>query len=114
MTADIPGSIESVNLVALFKYKQVNAAGESTVPEIVSFDDPTLLAAIDYRQHDNEAYGVVGNTVIFDNEVFNQDVFITNKDMLVGAKINYYLELEQFKLDISEASVATLKDMRGS
>jgi hypothetical protein len=27
--------------------------------------------------------------------------------------MNYYLELEQVKLDLNEATVATLKDMRG-
>jgi len=108
MTADIPSSIESSNLIALFKYEQ------DAVAEVVSFDDPTLLAAIDYRQHDNEAYGIVANQIVFDNEIFNQDIFITNKDMLTGASMNYYIELERMKLDLAEASVATLKDIRGT
>ncbi len=106
MTADIPGSIESSNLIALFKYEQ------DAVAEQVSFDDPTLLAAIDYRQHDNEAYGIVANQIVFDNEIFNQDIYITHIETLSNKPCNYYMELEQVKLDLNENTVATLKDIR--
>jgi len=51
--------------------------------------------------------------IIFDNVTFNQDIFITAIDIGAAAECNYYLELEQFTLDLSEATVATLKDMRG-
>ena len=108
MTGDTVGSIENASLVALWKYEQ------DTVSGTVSFDDPNLLAAADYRQHDNEGYGITGTNIIFENEVFNQDIYITHKDLNLGASMNYYLELEQMKLDLSEATVATLKDMRGS
>jgi len=106
MTGDIPGSIESVSLLAVWKVPQ------TVVAETVDFADPTLLAAVDYRQHDNEAYGIVGNEIIFDSEIFNQDIYLTHKDMLGGAKMNYYIELEQIKLDLNENTVATLKDIR--
>ena len=50
--------------------------------------------------------------VVFDNVKFNQDIYITHQDEAVGQSFNYYLELEQVKLDLNEATVATLKDMR--
>jgi len=51
--------------------------------------------------------------VIFDNEIFNQDIYITLRDVAGGAQsCNYYLELEQIKLDLGENTVATLKDIR--
>ena len=50
------------------------------------------------------------STVIFDQTVFNQDIYLTCKS---SGSMNYYIELEQMKLDLNEATVATLKDMRG-
>ena len=53
--------------------------------------------------------------VLFDNKKFNQDIFVTHKNLHGDASpCNYYVELEQFKLSVDEASVATLRDMRGS
>jgi len=106
MTADNVGSIENSSLLAIFKIPQ------ATAPTSVSFDDNTLLAAADYRQHDNEAYGIAANNIVFDNEVFNQDIYITHKDLNSGASMNYYIELEQIQLDINQNTVATLKDIR--
>ena len=106
MTADAVGSIESANLVSIYKIPQTTASGTA------DFSDNTLLAAADYRQHDNEAYGNSANTIIFDSEVFNQDIYVTNKDMSTGAAMNYYIELEMVKLALDENTVATLKDIR--
>jgi len=106
MTADAVGSIESANLVSIYKVPQTTASG------VADFSDQTLLAAADYRQHDNEAYGLSANTVIFDSETFNQDIYVTNKDMKTGASMNYYIELEMVKLALDENTVATLKDIR--
>jgi len=52
-------------------------------------------------------------TTIFDQEIFNQDIYVTNRDE-GGSTIacNYYIELEQIKLDLSQNTVATLKDIR--
>jgi len=52
--------------------------------------------------------------IIFDNEIFNQDIYIThlNVSATSNAACNYYIELEQVKLDLSENTVATLKDIR--
>jgi len=104
--ATAPGADESTNVLKVYKDLQ------STVSETVNFSDSGLMAAIDFRQHDNEAYGVTATTVIFDYEVFNQDIYITHKDKNVGVSINYYLELEVIPLDDAGAEYTTLKDMR--
>ena len=44
--------------------------------------------------------------------IFNQDIYVTHKDVAVGQTVNYYIELEQIKLDLNENTVATLKDIR--
>ena len=51
------------------------------------------------------------DVIIFDNEIFNQDIYIGSND-IQGESMNYYLELEQVKLDKNENTVATLKDIR--
>jgi len=108
MTGDAVGSIESSNLVTIWKEEQSSAEGA------VNFTVNELLAASEYRQHDNEAYGVTGNTTIFDGEIFNQDIYIVNKDNGVGALMNYYIELEVIPLDEAGAEYTTLKDMRST
>jgi hypothetical protein len=72
------------------------------------FSDNTLLgAALMF----NGTYEIQ-QTIVFDNEVFNQDIYITNNDSIGSNAMNYYIELEQIKLDLSENTVATLKDIR--
>jgi len=44
--------------------------------------------------------------------VVNQDIYITHIDTNGAIPCNYYIELEQVKLDLSENTVATLKDIR--
>ena len=96
--------------VKIYSRKQTTANSQ------VDFDDGSLLAvSIIAGAVDAYNYGVSSQT-IFDNEIFNQDICITyynNKTSEAAGYVNYYLELEQFKLDMNEATVATLKDMRG-
>jgi len=62
---------------------------------------------------DSATAGQPGNIkIIFDREIFNQDIYITYRDNSNETKANYYLELEQVKLDLNENTVATLKDIR--
>ena len=106
MTGDEIGTVETANLVAIYSVPQTNAVGTA------DFNDNTLLAAADYRQHDNEAYGNTANVIVFDNMKFNQDIYVTNFDRNSGGSMNYYIELEVMNLDLSENTVATLKDIR--
>jgi len=74
----------------------------------MDFSDNTLLAAT--LTEGSSASGVTGfKPVIFDKEIFNQDIYVTNSGT---ASINYYIELEQINLDLNESTVATLKDIR--
>tara|TARA_Y100000114_G_C11701706_1_gene298759 strand:+ start:547 stop:1002 length:456 start_codon:yes stop_codon:yes gene_type:complete len=102
-----PGAIDTEGTLKVFKVKQ------STVDALVDFTDNTLLAAAYYTQNDGP--NTTANTVIsiFDNEVFNQDIYVVY-DEIGGTqqKMNYYIELEQIKLDLNQNTVATLKDIR--
>jgi hypothetical protein len=84
---------------------------QTAVDGVVDFSDNTLLAAAVFKQHDTVNY-MAWESVIFDNEIFNQDIYITNYDAATGESLNYYIELEQVKLDLTQNTVATLKDIR--
>jgi len=77
------------------------------------FSDNRLLAAAMYASPAAaETNPADSQTVIFDNEIFNQDIYVTNTGVGSAQTMNYYIELEQMKLDLNEQSVATLKDIR--
>ena len=75
------------------------------------FSDNTLLAAGMWTSNATAQSYPEDMTIIFDQEIFNQDIYITAKAEN-GSAVNYYLELEQVKLNLNENTVATLKDIR--
>jgi len=81
----------------------------------IDFSDNTLLAAAVMTADSNANTNGVSFATVFDNEIFNQDITITyynNKTGELAAFMNFYIELEQIKLDLNENTVATLKDIR--
>ena len=91
---------------------KVYSAEQATVDGNVNFTDPLLLAAA--AMGGSASLTIYNSTLvsIFDNMVFNQDIFLTHTEKNGSEDINYYLELEQVTLSKDEATVATLKDMR--
>jgi len=89
-------------------------SGSTLGTQYIDFDDPTLLAALYVVNYSNPAYA--GDTlVVNDNVIVNQDIYLTFSSKHTGNDpANYYIELEQVKLSVDEAAVATLKDMRGT
>jgi hypothetical protein len=86
----------------------IHSVEPAAVTTSADFDNPTLLgAAILF----NGTYEIQ-STVVFDNVVFNQDIWITNYDSIGSNAMNFYLELEQVRLNENAQTVATLKDIR--
>jgi len=96
---------DSQNVVKIYSTIQ------TTLDALIDFSDQTLLAVGIHQNTASYAYQEY-TVVVFDNITFNQDIYISNKDYATGEAINYHLELEQVKLDLSESTVATLKDIR--
>jgi hypothetical protein len=93
-------------MVSIFKISQ------STAPQDVNFSDNTLLAAAFYLR-DQATVASTSQTIIFDGEIFNQDIYVNYSDAQGSTgEMNYYIELEQMKLSLDESTVATLKDIR--
>jgi len=86
-----------------------HAAGSGT---IVDFNNNELLAVGYFTENSSGAVVTGPAVVIFENMIFNQDIYVTNQDQSTGESANYYLELEQVKLDLNENTVATLKNIR--
>ena len=101
-----PGEQSSEHTLKIFSVSQ------TTINNTLDFSDQTLLGAgwLGFGASTGPTNIIV---TIFDNMVFNQDIYITCSDASGGVKpCNYYLELEQVKLDLGENTVATLKDIR--
>ena len=101
-----PGAASQESVVKIYKIPQSTADGE------VDFSDNTMLAAGYLLNHltatDNPAYMYT----LFDNEIFNQDIYITHSEVKNAEEVNYYIELESMPLALDENTVATLKDIR--
>ena len=103
--AGAPVGVSSEAVISIWKVSQ------TTNPASIDFSDQRLLGAAFYENHQNNvAEGQ--NVIVFDNEIFNQDIFVTCYSS--SGAINYYLELEQMDLALDEATVATLKDIRNN
>ena len=105
-----PGTSAYENVVKIFSVPQ-----DGTPTGEIDFDVPTMLAVGYVANNSNNTTNDIP-VVVFDNMVFNQDIYITNKDMDTTSTqaVNYYLELEQLRLNANSQAVATLKDIRSN
>jgi len=104
---ELPGAAYYESVVQIWKKEQAAAVND------IDFGDSDLLAAA-FFSGDSAAHNFYGPVlVIFDMEIFNQDIYITNQELQSG-KANYYLELEVIPLDEAGAEYTTLKDMRSA
>ena len=99
-----PGATDGDHIVQIFKVPQ------TTTSALVNFPDTTLTAVCFYKADFNNTADY--NTVIFDNEVFNQDIYVTHKNIDGSSSVNYYIELEQVNLTEDQALVAIVKNLR--
>ncbi len=93
---------------------QIWSQPQTTIDIVTNFSNQELLGA---GMMAVAASGVANPSVlnvVFDRMVFNQDIYITHTDTNGNDPVNYYIELEQVKLDLNENTVATLKDIRNN
>jgi hypothetical protein len=84
---------------------------QSTIDETVDFSDSNLLAVAYYQSEPSSYSDWVA--VVFDGEVFNQDIYITHADARQSdVPVNYYIELEVIPLTETGAEYTTIKDLR--
>ena len=103
-TPGVGGDYEAV--VKIYSTKQTS--GSTTV----DFTEGDLLA-VDYTSgKDSPNYGIDPSIIIFDNEVVNQDIFVTYGAPTGTLPVNYYIELETVTLTDLQTTQLTLKNLR--
>ena len=101
-----PGTASAEHVVKLFNSFQ------STIDALINFSDSDLLAcAITHDYTSAHQKGWLQH-IIFDNEIFNQDIYVTHSEASGSSSVNYYIELEVIPLTDHAAEYATLKDIR--
>ena len=100
-----PGTTDYESVVKIFKTEQSSVSGT------IDFTDPTLLAA-GYIEGRLTPETTDSHHVIFENEIVNQDIYVTHDDLDAGEECNYYIEMEQIQLTDKSAEYSTIKDLR--
>jgi len=77
----------------------------------IDFTDSDVLGVGWYSGHSSANSFPTEQIIIFDQEIFNQDIYIGQND-LQNNSMNYYLELEQIKLSAAQAELLIVKDLR--
>jgi hypothetical protein len=90
---------------------QVWKKKQTSVTALIDFTKSDLLASAYYSGGSSVAYGQ-DVVIVFDNEVFNQDIYITLVDDSDNESMNYYLELETIPLSDTQMAQVTLKSLR--
>lgn len=101
-----PGEANVEHTVKIFKTKQ------TTINNTIDFSDTSLIAAGVYLKTAESAPLSGWNVVIFDSEIFNQDIFITHSENVAAVAVNYYIELDRIALSELGAEYTTIKDIR--
>jgi hypothetical protein len=100
-----PGTANIESVTKIFTIPQ------GTPDALVDFSNQTLLG-VNYTRDGTTTERPSTESIIFDNQKFNQDIYLTHSDVGSSASINYYIELETVNLALDENTVATLKDIR--
>ena len=100
-----PGAAEFELVGKITKVKDPN------IGPTVKFTDSDLLAVAYYQDHENAGYAY--KDIIFDNEKFNQDIYVQVSDAGSSSlECNYYIELETTTLSDTEATMLTLRNIK--
>ena len=104
MFVDVGTSVKSV--VKIFKVLQ------TSITATIDFSDHNMLACGILSGKADQTQYPEDMLTIFDQEVFNQDIYITHADVAGAHLVNYYLEIETMTLSDNAAAVSTLRDIR--
>lgn len=80
------------SLVKIFREEQSSVNGET------DFRNDELLAAALWTVSDRSGGPYSDDGVIFDNQLFVRNIFVTHVDNIAATTMNYYIELEEVKV----------------
>jgi hypothetical protein len=103
--AQSPGADNYENITKIYSKEQ--GSGSTTV----DFTESDLLAVAFQEDASGHTYPVA-NVIIFDNVVFNQDIYVSTAATTGTIPVNYHIELEVMDLSDIQATQLTLKSLR--
>ena len=90
---------------------KITKVTDPNIGPVVNFTDSDMMACAVQSTHSGNL--LLTETVIFDNEITNQDIFVNITDGAGGTvPCNYYIELEVVDLSDIETTQITLKSLR--
>jgi len=102
-----PHTADVALVCKIFKKSQTGNIGPT-----VDFTDSDMIGVASYEDKASSNYPT-HETIVFDNEVTNQDIFVTMDDADSNTTpANYYIELEAMSLSDIEATKLTLQNLR--
>jgi hypothetical protein len=102
-----PGVVSQENVVKIYNQEQASVDG------VVNFTDSQLLG-VSYLSESASVNYPGTTTIIFDHEMFNQDIYVTHDDVDSNGPVNYYIELEAAPLSDQGAEYTTIRDLRAN
>jgi len=105
-----PVNVSNASVAMIWKTEQATVPADTPV---IDFTDSDLLAAGLITDNASLSYAA-SKIIVFDQELFNQDIYITHTDQEGSASLNYYIELETIPLSDSGAEYSTIKDLRAN
>ena len=98
-----PGAVaETEGVIKVFREKQ------TSIDAVIDFTDDILLAAAAYQDHDGSSYPS-SIDIVFDDQVINQDIYITWYCTDNDIPMNYLIHLEEVKMSGSEQAVVNFE-----
>ena len=90
---------------------KITKVPDPNIGPVLNFTDADLLATTVQSTHSGNM--LLTETIIFDNEITNQDVYVNISDGAGGTvQCNYFIEMETIPLSEIEATQLTLKSIR--
>jgi len=107
-----PGAADNEGLIQIWSVKRTTA--EVSI-KTIDIEDATLLGVVYVSSDVSSDLMPEDKTIIFDEVVFNQDIFVTYIDVRgINDPMNVELQLEQIRLDDVEATTVILKNFRNT
>tara|TARA_R110002020_G_C16247263_1_gene769533 strand:- start:66 stop:521 length:456 start_codon:yes stop_codon:yes gene_type:complete len=105
-----PGASNCEGLVVVWNVKPTTT---QIATKTINLSDDSILAVAFYSASSSAQIYPEDMTIIIDNKIFNQDIYLSYIDVsTTNDNMNYYVELEQVKLDSTENAVATLTHIK--
>ncbi len=90
---------------------KIYKTSQKVIDALVDFTNADLLGSNVCSYNTSANVSGDQSVIIFDNEIFNQDIYVTNctNSGGTGVKVNYYIELEQVKMSGPEAAAVNFR-----